>query len=93
MLAEDGGSEKGAPLRASGLPLGTSSRSASGGADTVFPVWGIIFKPWADEPIFHAVGDDPLHTACGRPIGMTTPGFPLKHARKFGKPCRGCFSR
>lgn len=55
------------------------------------PVWGIVFKPWEDEPVYHRLGSTRLHTACGRPVGTTTPMLPFKHVTKFGRPCRGCF--
>lgn len=59
----------------------------------VEPRWAIIFKPWADEPIYHRRTDWTLGhiTLCGRPIGQFTPMWPFKHAKKIGRPCKGCF--
>ncbi len=58
------------------------------------PVWAIIFKPWAETPIYHrnvrtstVIGK----TACGRKVHPLTPWLPMKHVKKFARPCRGCF--
>ena len=57
-------------------------------ASTLAPVWGIIFKPWEDEPVYHKLGAM-RRTSCGRTI--TAPMFPMKHCVKIGRPCKGCF--
>jgi len=63
-------------------------------------LWAIIFKPWKDEPVYHAFAKDLLRpyefhlaymTRCGRRIGDGTPMLPMKHVRKFGRPCRSCY--
>lgn len=56
------------------------------------PIWAIIFKPWADEPVYHRRSVRRGLTQCGRKIGTETPWLPFKHAVKFGRPCKGCFS-
>ena len=57
------------------------------------PMWAIIFKWWPDEPTYHRKADWQLglRTVCGRKFGLYTALIPLKHAKKFGKPCKGCF--
>lgn len=53
-------------------------------------LWAIIFKPWQDVPIYHAHA--PLSmTRCGRRVGLHTPMLPMKHVRKFARPCRSCY--
>lgn len=69
---------------------------ASGAGCTLSPVWGIIFKPWDDEPVYHKkgarlTGRSAHVTVCGRLIGVTTPMLPMKHCVKLGRPCKGCF--
>jgi hypothetical protein len=51
--------------------------------------WAVIFRPWPDEPIFHAL--EHRDTRCGRAVGLYTPLLPLKHVRKFARPCRSCW--
>ena len=53
-------------------------------------LWAIIFKPWPETPIYHALGQA-QQTRCGRRIGEYTPMLPMKHVRKFGRPCRSCY--
>jgi len=52
--------------------------------------WAVVFRPWQDEPVFHRLGDR-RRTPCGRVIGVDLPWLPMKHARKFARPCRGCW--
>jgi hypothetical protein len=53
-------------------------------------MWAVIFKPWEDEPVYHRSA--PEHsTACGRSRGPGTPMWPFKHAKRIGRPCKGCF--
>jgi hypothetical protein len=59
-------------------------------------LWAVIFKPWADVPVYHKEDDkaawSPLgKTVCGRGIGLGLPALPMKHVVKFGRPCKGCF--
>jgi hypothetical protein len=61
------------------------------------PMWAIIFKPWEDVPVYHAEyrSDQMAYmpkTVCGRPVGLLLPHLPMKHVKKFGKPCKGCFA-
>jgi hypothetical protein len=53
-------------------------------------LWAIIFKPWPDKPVFHGFVGRGM-TRCGRKIGPYHPMLPMKHARKFGRPCRSCY--
>lgn len=53
-------------------------------------LWAIIFKPWPDKPVYHGHAGHGL-TLCGRRIGDTTPMLPMKHAKRFGRPCRSCY--
>jgi hypothetical protein len=56
-------------------------------------LWAIIFKPWADVPVYHKEAEAPLWTTvCGRSVGLHLPYLPMKHVVKFGRPCKGCFS-
>lgn len=56
------------------------------------PLWAIIFRIWPDEPVFHRLRlGSTTTTSCGRTVGMHLPLLPMKHAIKFGRPCRGCF--
>ncbi len=56
------------------------------------PQWAIIFQIWKEEPVFHKLAIASRdYTSCGRRIGVYLPLLPMKHARKFGRPCRGCF--
>lgn len=83
------------------VPNRESANDAARPQARVRPLWAIIFKPWADEPIYHAhkrvFWYDPDFrghkwlTRCGRPIGEHTPWLPMKHVVKIGRPCRGCF--
>lgn len=56
------------------------------------PLWAIIFKIWDEQPTYHRlrIGETDT-TACGRQVGIYKPLLPMKHARKFGKRCRGCW--
>ena len=56
----------------------------------VEPQWAIFFNVWNDEPIFHRLAH-PMLTRCGRKVGIHVPMFPYKHAKKLGRPCKGCF--
>lgn len=53
-------------------------------------MWAVIFKPWPDEPVYHRL-DLHFKTKCGRPIGLHTPMWPFKHAKRIGRACKGCF--
>lgn len=53
-------------------------------------LWAIIFKPWPNRPTYHALGPN-RRTRCGRRLGGCTPMLPMKHVRKFGKPCKSCW--
>ena len=53
--------------------------------------WAVIFQIWKDEPVYHRLSFGAKGaTVCGRTLGLHKPLYPLKHARKFAKPCRGC---
>jgi len=54
------------------------------------PMWAIVFKPWDNEPVYHRYGGD-LATVCGRRVGLHKSMWPFKHAKKVGRPCKGCF--
>ena len=54
-------------------------------------LWAVVFHPWPDQPIFHALRG--RTTLCGREVGLYTPLLPMKHVRKFGRPCRSCWPR
>lgn len=53
-------------------------------------LWAIIFRPWPDRPVYHAYVGMGM-TRCGRRIGAFTPMLPMKHVKKFGRPCRSCY--
>jgi len=53
-------------------------------------MWAIVFKPWDNEPVYHRYGGD-LATVCGRRVGLHKSMWPFKHAKKVGRPCKGCF--
>lgn len=63
------------------------------------PLWAIILDIWKDEPIYHlkdygrklSPGVIAPRTICGREIGLGKPFLPMKHAKKFSRPCKGCF--
>lgn len=69
------------------------------------PFFVYILNIWPDEPIYHRSEDIERWrartleerrtqrdwTACGRPVSDYKPQLPHKHARKFARPCKGCF--
>lgn len=59
------------------------------------PYWVIFLNPWPDIPVFHRFGKRTFglveFTKCGREISTYKPWFPMKHAVRFGRPCKGCF--
>jgi len=76
------------PRRSEELPAGHS-------VGAVPSVWAVIFNVWPDAPIYHALDAAPdrraRQTICGRAIGLYHPCLPMKHAEKFGVPCRSCW--
>lgn len=57
-------------------------------------MWAIFLRLWPDEPVYHALGvirDMRDFTKCGRPVGVYVPFVPMKHAVKFGRPCKDCW--
>jgi hypothetical protein len=54
--------------------------------------WAVILDISKEVPTYHAFGRDDL-TVCGRRISPKRVGIPARHAVKFAKECRGCFSR
>lgn len=71
------------------------------------PVYNVMFiRTHDDVPVFHrfdaivaATHDLPIerwavHMACGREVTyIDLARVAYKHARKFGRPCQGCFGR
>ena len=62
------------------------------------PQWAIILDIWKDEPIYHRHGGfrgmseerRPI-TTCGRKIASYKPSLPMKHVKRFARPCKDCF--
>lgn len=66
--------------------------------------YAVVLKPWEDTPAYHAYGDsrpvkvgtqtkDMDETACGRPMLPSEVLIPVKHAKKFGRPCQQCWQK
>lgn len=65
----------------------------------------VILKPWEDEPTYHAYDDATRiakidnknqlidETVCGRDLRGPSLFVPLKHAKKFGRPCQQCWAK
>ena len=66
------------------------------------PTWGVILDPKKPVPIFHfpgSVEDDEyeettIFTRCGRAVTWSglVPWLPLRHLKRFARPCRSCSS-
>lgn len=55
-------------------------------------LWAVIFNIWRDEPIYHKLAaPGTWATQCGRKIGLHTPLLPMKHVKRFSRPCRSCY--
>lgn len=56
------------------------------------PQWAIILDIWKEAPVYHSESTVSRgSTRCGRVIADGKPFLPHKHAKKFARPCRGCF--
>lgn len=56
--------------------------------------YGVVFRIWADSPVYHrtriGLTDTGFKTLCGRTVGDYTPLLPLKHLAKFARLCKDC---